>query len=144
MLSLMLMLLSTPSSATSCPNDLESTTRIETLRSGIQGDLDTPYERLLEALALKLIENCELRDQRNVAIDEGRTCATDRDHAAKGEADCKTRNVKLESDVSVLLIDSAFLKAENTKLKKQRWVLGGVFAGLGVLAGVFATIWVSK
>lgn len=141
---LLLTLLSTPSSATSCPNDPEQATKIEALRSGIQGELDTPYERLLEALALKLTENCDLRDQRNVAIDNEEKARGERDRVAGQNDKLEKDNFELNAKVAPLIVDNTLMSATIRKLKQQRWLLAGSALLLGVGAGVFATIWVSK
>lgn len=83
-------------------------------------------------------------EQRDTFIDELETCQTDRDQAAKGEADAKTRNLELESKVAPLVVDNTLHKAENAKLKKQRWLLFGAGIVLGVVGGVGSYIWVTK
>lgn len=81
-------------------------------------------------------------EQRDAFIDELETCQTDRDHASKGEADCKGRNLELEAKVAPLIVDNTLYKAENKKLKRQRWYFAGGALVLGFVLGGGAALYV--
>lgn len=83
-------------------------------------------------------------EQRDACLVEARQITTDRDHAAKGEADCKTRNIKLESDVATFIVENTLLEASLKKVKTQRWMLFGAGLVIGLVAGVGGTMWVAK
>lgn len=85
----------------------------------------------------------EMKTQRNVAITELETCQTDRDQAAKGEADQKTRADTCEFKIHPLIVSNTFYEAKNKKLKKQRWIWAGAALVLGVLLGGGASFYVS-
>jgi hypothetical protein len=86
----------------------------------------------------------EMKRQRDKAIDEGAICRTDRDREAQKAADCATRVGELEFKIHPLIVDNTLYKAENSKLKRQRWLLFGAGIVLGLVAGAGGVLWVSK
>ena len=140
---LSLMLLSTPSFATSCPNDSKNAERYELMKAKA-GDASTPLLRLYDALAKKIKESCDLADQRNVAIDEGTQARTDRDVANGVNLELRRNELKLFADRDSFLVSNTLYEADNKRLKKQRWYWVGGAAVLAFVLGGGAALWVTK
>lgn len=114
---------STTSFATSCPNDSESRSRIETLRDG--ADESEAYGRLRLALALKIEEACALRDQRNAALADVQDTETERDNLAGriGQAERQTAQERQKADER--LVENVRLtdRVSDLERRPKRWVV---------------------
>lgn len=86
----------------------------------------------------------ELKAQRDTEIAEHFKTRSERDELNGTLVEVKSRNLDLESKVAPLVVENTLLEASVRKLKQQRWMLAGSALLLGLGAGVFATIWVSK
>ena len=90
----------------------------------------------------------EMKRQRDVAISEGETCQTDRDHAAKGEADCKTRENANLLELDKRLVEITQLRTDLAKQKRltKIWTVSALVAGvlLGGAAGGYIGVQAAK
>lgn len=104
-------------------------------------------EAIKEAREAKQREE-DAKKQRDDYRAQLETCQTDRDHAAKGEADCKNRNLDLEAKVAPLVVENTLLQADLEKQKRltKVWTVGALIAGvlLGAAAGGYVGVKAAK
>ena len=86
----------------------------------------------------------ELKAQRNTEIEEHLKTRSQRDLLNGELVAVKSRSLDLEAKVAPLVVENTLLVASVRKLKRQRWIFAAVAGGVGLGAGVFATVWVAK